>query len=561
MARLLKHGIASNQKIKSNVRCLATLLVVSVWILSIIACSQGYISPADLTATADPRSALTDDAMTPTPDAPTATAVEASPIDSPEAEATLTETPPAQPPTFTPAPTETPTVSDGPTAVPPILYYTQAGDTLNVLSIRFDVKPEEITSPDPISSKSFMSPGQLLIIPNKLGKTSPSTLLIPDSDVVDSPSTLDFDVDQYVANAGGYLSTYKEPTSNGWNTGAQVVKRVATESSVNPRLLLSLLEFESHWVYGQPSNLQETTYPMGYIEGSHKTLYSQLNWAVEQLSIGYYYWREGLLTELIFTDGSKLRLAPPLNAGTVAVQFYLSTLMDQGKWNTALYTPDGFPDLHKKMFGDAWLRAQTVEPLFPPNLQQPKLELPFRPGHTWALTYGPHGAWQPYDALAALDLAPSSAETGCVPSPDYVTAMAPGLVIRAADGAVLVDLDGDGKEQTGWVILYMHIATKDRVTVGTWLNTNDLIGHPSCEGGKATGTHTHIARKYNGEWMPADGPIPFDIGGWVAFAGKKPGDGGLVNGDKTVYVSLVGSYTSLITRPKDNDPVDDTPQP
>jgi hypothetical protein len=404
-----------------------------------------------------------------------------------------------------------------------------------------------------------MSPGKLLIIPSKIGKTSPSTLLIPDSDVVDSPSTLDFDIDQYVAKAGGYLSTYKEPTSNGWNTGAQVVERVAIESSVNPRLLLSLLEFQSHWVYGQPGSLLETTYPMGYIEGSHKTLYSQLNWAVEQLSIGYYYWREGLLTELIFTDGSKLRLAPSLNAGTVAVQFYLSTLMDQGKWNTALYTPQGYPALHGKMFGDAWLRAQTVEPLFPPNLEQPKLELPFRPGHTWALTYGPHGAWQPYDALAAIDLAPSSAETGCVPSPDYVTAMAPGLVIRSANGAVLVDLDGDGKEQTGWVILYMHIATPDRVTVGTWLNTNDLIGHPSCEGGKATGTHTHIARKYNGEWMPADGPIPFDIGGWIAFAGKKPGDGGLVNGDRTVYVSLVGSFTSLITRPKDIDPADNTP--
>ena len=103
---------------------------------------------------------------------------------------------------------------------------------------------------------------------------------------------------------------------------------------------------------------------------------------------------------------------------------------------------------------------------------------------------------------------------------------------------------------------------RGRVPVGTWLNTNDFIGYPSCEGGKATGTHTHIARKYNGEWMPADGPIPFDIGGWIAFAGSKPGDGGLVNGNKTVLVSTVGSYQSLITRPKDSEPAEtdtDTP--
>ena len=544
MRRSLKHGIAANQKIKSNVRRLATLLVVLAWILSIIACSQGYISPADLTATADPRSLVTAEPQTLTPDSPV------SPVESPQAEATLTETAPVQPETFTPAPSETQIASDGPTAVPPILYYSQAGDTLKVLAIRFNVTPAEITSPDPIPPASFMKPGQLLIIPDKIGKTSPSTLLIPDSDVVDSPSTLDFDIDQYVAKAGGYLSTYKEYLSNGWNTGAQVVERAAIENSINPRLLLSLLEFQSHWVFGQPSNLQETTYPMGYYEVNHQTLSKQLNWSVEQISIGYYYWREGLLTELTFKDGSKLRLAPSLNAGTVAVQFYLSTLYDQGKWNTALYTPEGYPALHEKMFGNAWLRAQTVEPLFPPNLEQPKLELPFRPGHTWALTFGPHSAWNPNGALAAVDLAPSSAETGCVPSTDYVTAMAPGLVIRSADGAVLVDLDGDGKEQTGWVILYMHIATKDRVTVGTWLNTNDFIGYPSCEGGKATGTHTHIARKYNGEWMLADGPIPLDIGGWIAYAGKNPGDGGLVNGNKTAVACTCASYTSLVNRPK-----------
>lgn len=544
MVRSLKHGIAANQKIKSNVRRLTNSFVVVAWILSIIACSQGYIGPTELTATAHPQSLVTEGAATLTPDSPS------SLVEPTQTEAMLTETPPISLATFTPAPIETQSVTNGPTAAPPLLYYTQAGDTLKVLAIRFNVTPEEITSPDPILPISFMKPGQLLIIPNRIGATSPSTLLMPDSEVVYSPSTLDFDIDQYVAKTGGYLSTYKEYLSNGWNNGAQVVERVAIENSINPRLLLSLLEFQSHWVLGQPLNLQQTTYPMGYIEVNHQGLYKQLSWSVEQLSIGYYGWREGILTELTFKDGSKLRLAPPLNAGTVAVQYYLSTLFDQGKWNTALYTPDGYPALHEKMFGNAWLRAQTVEPLFPPDLEQPKLELPFRPGRTWALTGGPHSAWGPNGALAALDLAPSSEESGCVPSTDYVTAMAPGLVIRSANGAVLVDLDGDGKEQTGWVILYMHIATKDRVTVGTWLNTNDFIGYPSCEGGDATGTHTHIARKYNGEWMLADGPIPFDIGGWIAYAGKNPYEGGLINGNKQAVACTCSSYTSLVSRPK-----------
>jgi LasA protease len=68
--------------------------------------------------------------------------------------------------------------------------------------------------------------------------------------------------------------------------------------------------------------------------------------------------------------------------------------------------------------------------------------------------------------------------------------------------------------------LYLHIAAKDRVKAGTIVERGGHVGHPSCEGGRATGTHLHIARKYNGEWIPADGPVPFTMSGWVAGPGK-----------------------------------------
>jgi murein DD-endopeptidase MepM/ murein hydrolase activator NlpD len=71
-------------------------------------------------------------------------------------------------------------------------------------------------------------------------------------------------------------------------------------------------------------------------------------------------------------------------------------------------------------------------------------------------------------------------------------------------------------EQTGWVVLYMHIESRDRVTVGTNVKAGDRIGHSSCEGGVSTGTHFHIARRYNGEWIPAAGDMPFNFEGWVA---------------------------------------------
>jgi LasA protease len=81
---------------------------------------------------------------------------------------------------------------------------------------------------------------------------------------------------------------------------------------------------------------------------------------------------------------------------------------------------------------------------------------------------------------------------------------------------VILDLDGDGNEGTGWVILYMHIESRDRVQPGTFLHAGEALGHPSCEGGVSTGTHVHLARKFNGAWIPADGPVPFNLSGWVA---------------------------------------------
>jgi len=64
----------------------------------------------------------------------------------------------------------------------------------------------------------------------------------------------------------------------------------------------------------------------------------------------------------------------------------------------------------------------------------------------------------------------------------------------------------------------MHVANADRVEKDAFLETDDRIGHPSCEGGSASGVHVHIARKYNGEWVLADGGLPFTMSGYVAAA-------------------------------------------
>ena len=73
-------------------------------------------------------------------------------------------------------------------------YYTRSGDTLEAVSRRFNVDPERISSALTIPKQAFIPPGQLLFIPNNLDETLPTGLLLPDSEVINSPSTLDFQI-------------------------------------------------------------------------------------------------------------------------------------------------------------------------------------------------------------------------------------------------------------------------------------------------------------------------------------------------------------------------------
>ena len=486
--------------------------------------------------------------------------VEVSQFDTPTPIVTLPATQTAQSTptaTATVEPDLTKTLAALPTQgqiVPPsedsqILYYTIAGDSLDVVSLHFGVEMSEITSPDELDHEGLLPPGQLLIIPNRIGETSSSSKLLPDSEVTFSPSTVDFDIQAFVDQAGGYLSTYTEYlASTGWTSGADIIGRVALEYSVNPRLLLAFLEYKSGWVYGTPQTEFDTVYPMGYANSLKEDLYLQCAWFASTVMDGYYGWREGRTLVVDYLDGQIVRLAPELNAGTVGLMHAFAKLYDFDEWAYRLYGDNNFFTLFETMFGSPWIRAQAVEPLIPADTVQPEMILPFDIGRLWAFSGGPHAAWSAADVWAALDFAPASAESGCHESNAWVVASMPGLIVRSGNGVVVIDMDGDGYEQTGWTLLYLHIATKDRIEEGTWVEVGDRLGHPSCEGGRATGTHVHMARRYNGEWVPADGPLPFTLSGWVARAANIAYEGWLIREGEYIYANTAGTIETQITR-------------
>lgn len=448
----------------------------------------------------------------------------------------------------------TPQSSSSPTEDPKPAGYTeylsQSGDTLAVVAIHFGVDEDEIIFADGEVENLLLPPGTRLYIPTVLGVITPNDLLIPDSDVVFSPSTVGFDMLSFVNEKAGKLAEYSELMTRGTTPGAEIIYQLAVEYSINPRILLSLLEYQSGWVTGEPETQDEVQYPYGFLKADKGGLYKQLGLVIRQLEIGYYGWRAGTLTDLTFNDGSTLRLAPNLNAGTVAVMVYVASISTPAEWQMALYGENSIPQVHAALFGDAWVRAASVEPLFPAGTTQPEMNLPFPEGQVWNYTCGPHEAWGKEGPPAALDFAPPLDRSGCGTSNKWALAAAGGLVVRGGTGLVVLDLDGDGNEQTGWVLLYMHVSSTDKVEVGDWVNQDERIGHPSCAGGSSSGIHIHIARKYNGEWVLAEGGLPFVLSGYQAYDKEKFCEGTLVNGDSVVQAYPWGNYLTKITRPE-----------
>jgi hypothetical protein len=80
----------------------------------------------------------------------------------------------------------------------------------------------------------------------------------------------------------------------------------------------------------------------------------------------------------------------------------------------------------------------------------------------------------------------------------------------------------------------MHVAADGRAQPGDFLFTGENVGHPSCEGGISNATHVHIARKYNGEWIAADGSLPFNLEGWISSGDGQEYDGYLKRGFQTI---------------------------
>ena len=299
-------------------------------------------------------------------------------------------------------------------------HVVNLGETLAYIAQIYGVEVAELEALNTVTVEDVLYVGQEIMVPSRVDAVGSSFKIIPDSELVYGPAAKALDVAAFAEEYGGFLLAYTEEVEGVVLTGPQVVQLIADRFSVNPRLLLAALEYSSGWV--TTPSVEPTAYPLGYIDDSIPSLYWQLYRAANQFNWGYYGRSEAGMNAITLADDTKIAFAPDINDGTAGVQTYLA-----GRSNTTYESwlqdtsASGFFAAYDKLFGNPF--AYTVDPLWPSDLQQPPLQLPFTNGDTWFFTGGPHGGWGVGSAWAALDFVPPDVEQGCLQSEAWVTAM------------------------------------------------------------------------------------------------------------------------------------------
>lgn len=369
--------------------------------------------------------------------------------------------------------------------------------------------------------------------------------VLDDDELVLGPRAAGFDVAAFLAARGGALAGHREPVVGVERTAAEIVQRVAEDHSVSPLVLLSTLQLVGGTVDGgDPAALDAPLGPrVAAAQGAG--LQPALSWLATTLNAAFYAMRQGGAATVALPHGGTWTAVGPTGAGHAAVAAALAQLDGTGDLATRLAE---FAALHAHWFGPLQAHAPAGTPSFPPLL------VPWSEGETWHFTGGPHESWGAGTPLGAVDFAPPSPR-GCAVAAERVIASAPGVVAVSRDGYVLLDLDGDGYAGTGPVVQYLHLADAGRVPAGTRVAAGDPLGHPSCEGGFATGSHVHVARRYDGEWLPvAGGAAPLALSGWRFDGGVRPYEGRMVHdalGTRSALKRRNGEATGV---PSDNGP-------
>lgn len=331
----------------------------------------------------------------------------------------------------------------------------------------------------------------------------------------------------YGPNVAGFdLAAYLNQNSSTLAYLAQDLDDKASYYSINPRVLLTILEIRSGAVTTRISLTQDR---LDRIVGYQDIVgYDAQLFELGQTLMEAYYDRlyaetpgQDLVIPLTLQDGETVSVSSNTNAATLAILTALAPVSSQRQWQTltSIHDPGGFFHTYRRLFPDSDPLDSSNKVITPDAPPSALLKLPFACGDTWNFSGGPHdndGSCSGGDPYSAVDFAPGVGYC-VIPGDRWIVSPAAGTVTQVNCGGCQIRIS----HQDGWGSYYYHVANP-QVSSGQGVSQDQHIGNPStmpvcggdCGGcdGNATGTHVHYALTYNGAFVVIEGTA---FEGWV----------------------------------------------
>lgn len=277
--------------------------------------------------------------------------------------------------------------------------------------------------------------------------------------------------------------------------------------SLNPELLLALLDLQSGLVSGGGASSEQLAWAMGYRGdgGGRRGLNSQLRWAARELRYAmrdYALRGDGPPPPLSFADGTRQEVAPDLPFSRYVLARVLAPTVSPGGLGPRL---DGLVNAYARLFGDP-----RLAPADWPAPAEPFLTRPME--RTFPITsffdhdapfLTKNGSLTTFWGRVETDISFAyDGHTGwdyAMGPPDQILAAADGVVTFAGnsdDGcatparAVVID-HGNGYRTLYWHLASIAVEATQRVAAG------DVLGVAG-ESGCAIGSHLHLQVQYLG---------------------------------------------------------------
>ena len=118
-----------------------------------------------------------------------------------------------------------------------------------------------------------------------------------------------------------------------------------------------------------------------------------------------------------------------------------------------------------------------------------------------------------------------------------------GGTITRMDASQLVVSQAGMRETQGWSVVYYGVNVKPGLKEGDMVEIGESLGHVNALAWNAS---FWLARKFNGEWVGANGVVPFTLGGWNLAMDKDGRNLTMHKTEMTIYSQPSKSQSNLI---------------